>query len=131
MKATVIMEIGSDGLYSCYMVDEVPDFGLVGAGDSANEAKEDLLCAYEEIKEILIEDGKEFPNLEFEWKYDMMSFFDYFDFLKISKVAERAGINASLMRKYVAGVSHPGEKQYKKLNKAVKDFSKELISAEF
>lgn len=131
MKATVIMEVGSDGLYSCYMVDEFADFGISGFGDSAKEAKEDFICAYNEIKELLKSDGKNVPNLEFEWKYDMKTFFDYFNFLKISKVAERAGINPSLMRKYVAGLAHPGDGQYKKLSEAVKEFSKELITAEF
>lgn len=131
MKATAVMEIGKDGFFSCYMEDEFPDFGIIGSGETAQEAKEDFICAYEEIKEMLEEEGKEVPELEFEWRYDMKSFFNYFNFLNISKVAERAGINPSLMRKYVAGLANPSESQYKKLNNAVKDFSRELISAEF
>ena len=130
MKATAVMEIGKDGFFSCYMEDEFPDFGIIGSGETAQEAKEDFICAYEEIKEMLQEEGKEVPELEFEWRYDMKSFFNYFNFLNISKVAERAGINPSLMRKYVAGLANPSENQYKKLNNAVKDFSRELISAE-
>lgn len=131
MKATVILEIAKDGFYSCYMVEDYPDFGLVGAGETALAAKEDFLTAYEEIKSLLKEEGKEVPELEFDWHYDMKSFFNYFDFLNISKVAERAGINASLMRKYVSGIANPSEKQYAKLKEAVNVFAKELITAEF
>ena len=48
--------------------------------------------------------GKEVPELEFTYKYDMQSFFDYFSFLNVTKVAELAGINPSLMRQYTSGV---------------------------
>ena len=80
---------------------------------------------------MLEEEGKEVPELEFVWHYDMKSFFNYFDFLNVSKVAERAGINPSLMRRYASGISNASEQQYEKLEQAVKEFSRELVEAEF
>ncbi len=131
MKANIIFETSKDGHFSCYMQESVPDFALFGYGKSAEEARADMLEAYSEIKEELSKDGKEATELEFVWHYDIKSFFDYFNFLNVSKVAEKAGINPSLMRKYTSGVANAGEKQYQKLKEAVKAFSRELRSAEF
>ncbi len=123
--------MAKDGGCSCYMEESVPDFGLLGYGETPQEAKDDMLKAYQEIKEILKEEGKTPVELEFVYHYDMKSFFEYFDFLNVSKVAERAGINPSLMRKYTSGVANAGEGQYLKLQKAVHSIAKELAAANF
>ena len=65
MKVTVIMEKASDGYYSCFVEEDLPGFGLAGYGDTAEAAKEDMMKAYEEIKEMQAEEGKEMPELEF------------------------------------------------------------------
>ena len=96
MKVTAIMEKAKDGYYSCYVEEDLPGFGLSGFGETAEAAKEDMMKAYQEIKEMQQEEGKEMPELEFTYKYDMQSFFDYFSFLNVTKVAELAGINPSL-----------------------------------
>lgn len=131
MKANIVFEMAKDGGCSCYMVEDVPDFGLTGYGNTPQEAKADMLQAYEEIKEILKEQGKKATELEFVYHYDMKSFFEYFDFFNVSKVAERAGINPSLMRKYTSGVANAGEQQYIKLQKAIHGIAKELAAANF
>lgn len=131
MKANIVFEMAKDGGCSCYMEESVPDFGLLGYGETPQEAKDDMLKAYQEIKEILKEEGKTPVELEFVYHYDMKSFFEYFDFLNVSKVAERAGINPSLMRKYTSGVANAGEGQYLKLQKAVHSIAKELAAANF
>lgn len=131
MKANIVFEMSKDGGCSCYMLEDVPDFGLTGSGNTPKEAKADMLQAYEKIKELLIEEGKEPVELEFVYHYDMKSFFEYFDFLNISKVAERAGINPSLMRKYTSGVANAGEGQYAKLKRAIHSIAAELNAANF
>lgn len=113
------------------MQEDVPHFGLLGFGDTPQEAKADMLQAYEEIKEMLKEEGKPVADLDFVYHYDMKSFFEYFDFLNISKLAERAGINPSLMRKYVSGIVNAGEGQYIKLQNAVHSIANELANAHF
>ena len=131
MKVNVILDMAKDGGYSCYMLEDLPDFGLSGYGDSPREAKADMLGAYEEIKELLTSEGKTIPELEFVYHYDMKSFFNYFDFLNVSKVAERAGINPSLMRKYTSGIVNAGEGQYLKLQRAIHDIAGELAASNF
>ena len=125
MKVNVLFERAKDGYYSCFMEEELPDFGLAGYGDTAEAAKADFLKSYEEIKEMLAEEGKEVPVLEFSYKYDLQSFFNYFSFLNISKIAEVAGINPSLMRQYASGVANVGEKQYDKIRIAIKKIGNE------
>ena len=131
MKVTVIIEKAKDGYYSCYVEDDLPGFGLSGFGESAEAAKEDMMKTYQEMKEIQAEEGKEVPELEFTYKYDMQSFFDYFSFLNVSKVAELAGINPSLKRQYTSGVANAGQKQYDKIRVAIGKISKELSAATF
>lgn len=131
MKANIIFEMAKDGGCSCFMKEDVPDFGLTGYGSTPQEAKADMLQAYEEIKAMLIEEGKTPVELEFVYHYDMKSFFEYFDFLNVSKVAQRAGINPSLMRKYTSGVANAGEGQYLKLQRAIPSMAQELATANF
>lgn len=131
MKANIIIEMASDGGFGCYMKETIPHITLTGYGDSAQAAKEDMLLAFQEMKELLLEEGKDIPELEFIYHYDMKSFFDYFNFLNVSKVAERAGINPSLMRKYSSGIVCAREPQYRKLQKAVHAFVKELQEVAF
>lgn len=129
MKVNIICEMAKDGGCACYMVEEVQGFGLSGYGDTPQEAKADMLMAYEEIKELMQADGKVPTELEFEYHYDIKSFFGYFNYLNVSKVAERAGINPSLMRKYTSGVANAGEAQYRKLQAAIDSMTQELASA--
>lgn len=131
MKVTVIMEKTKDGYYSCFVEDDLPGFGLSGFGDTAEAAKEDMMKAYQEIKELQEEEGQEVPDLDFTFRYDMQSFFNYFSFLNVTKVAEMAGINPSLMRQYTSGVTNAGQKQYDKIRVAVERISKELSAATF
>ena len=125
------MEKAKDGYYSCYVEDDLSGFGLSGFGDTAEAAKKDMMNAYQEIKEMQEEEGKKVPELEFVYKYDMQSFFDYFSFLNVTKVAEMAGINPSLMRQYTSGVANAGQKQYDKIRAAIGKISKELSAATF
>lgn len=132
MKATVVIEKAKDGTFSCYMEDaDRFDFALFGNGETAEEAKNDLLTAYGEIKEMNAEEGKETPKLGFEWKYDLQSFFDYFSVINVSKLADKAGINASQLRQYRSGLSKASQKQYDKLEECVHEIGKELITARF
>ena len=131
MKAMVIIEKAKDGYFSCYMENDTLDFGLIGHGDTAAEAKTDLMTAYGELKEIEQERGNTIPELDFEFKYDLHSFFNYFNVLNVTKLAEKTGINPSLLRQYRSGAAKAGQKQYDKLENAVHEIGGELISVKF
>lgn len=131
MKTNVIIETACDGSYSCYTKESFKEFALFGYGETAELAKKDMLESYDEIAQMMSEEGKEIPKLDFVYHYDMQSFFNYFSFLNVSKVAERAGINPSLMRKYSAGLVKAGQQQYDKLKHAIHQMSNELMAADF
>ena len=131
MRVTIIIERANDGFFSCYMEEDRFDFGLIGHGRTAEEAKSDLFTAFEELKDMYAEEGKTIPNLEFEIKYDMQAFFDYFGIINITKLAKKAGINPSLLRQYKNGLAKAGPKQYEKLHAAIKEIGNELIAAQF
>ncbi len=105
--------------------------GLLGYGDSSEEAINSLIEFYKEKKVELAAEGKQLPDLDFVVHYDMASFFNRFNFLNKSKIAERAGINPSLMRKYTSGVANAGQMQYEKLHAAVQSIAKEMLAAAF
>lgn len=131
MKATIIIEKAKDGYFSSYMENDNFDFGLIGHGETAAEAKTDLLAVYDEFAEMQKEEGKEIPVLEFEFKYDLHSFFDYFSVLNVKKLAEKTGINPSLLRQYRSGAAKASQKQYDKLENAIHEIGRELTAASF
>lgn len=83
-----------------------------------------MLVSKDEIKELLAEGGKQMPELEFEFHYDIGSFFDYLSYLNASGVAKKAGINAFLMRQYVMG--EPSKKRKQQILECLHEISKEL-----
>lgn len=132
MKVTAIMEMGPDGLFSCSVAnDENLHTGIAGYGKSANEAKEDMLQCYREMNEILVEEGKEPLDLDFDFKIDIQSFFSIFPFFNISRIADMAGINQSLLRQYASGISQPSDKQYVRLSNAINRIKQDLSKISF
>ena len=74
----------------------------------------------------LLKDFHHLSDAEFEYSYDLTAFFEQYDFLKQSKIAELAGMNPGLLRQYASGVKFPSPDQTKKIEKAVHDLAKEL-----
>jgi hypothetical protein len=66
-------------------------------------------------------------NLEFEFKYDLQAYFQEHDYLKISSVAEQAGLNPGLLRQYASGVKYPSEDQANKIRDAINKIANELL----
>jgi hypothetical protein len=65
-------------------------------------------------------------NIIFSFHFDVQSFFDEFNFLNQTKIAELAGINPALLRQYASGVKHPSKEQALKIEKAIHNLSREL-----
>ena len=111
--------------------------GVVSAyGNTLSELKVELKKVFEEHMEVareLKEDwvGKYDEAVEFEYKIDLESFFDLIPEVKIGSIAEKAKINASLLRQYKTGKANASEAQTKKIEKAVHDLGKELLSVSF
>lgn len=129
-KVTIQVEKGKqEKNFSCFMVEELPDFALAGYGNTAKQAIEDMYVAQKEIKELLEEEGKLMPELEFVFQFDIGSFFDYYSYLNMSGVAKKAGINASLMRQYSMGIHEPSKKRKQQILECLHQIAKELQTA--
>lgn len=131
MKVTVTVSQASDGKYWCHTENAVCNGYMTATGRTVADAKRDLLTCWEDMKADLQEHGTEIPNIEFEYKYDLQSFFEYFSFLNITEIAKRAGINPSLMRQYSRGIKNAGEKTYNRLSVCMEGIIKELQAASF
>ena len=127
-----MIERGADGLYSVYSDDHFGNSYFGGFGDSVTKAKEDFVTSIKEaIEEEMAEAHKvpAFEDISIEYRYDIPSFFNFFDFINVSKFAEYAGVNESKMRAYKSGLSYPGEKTTAKIVKAIKILGDELTTA--
>jgi predicted RNase H-like HicB family nuclease len=129
MKVNVVIEKNETGLFSAYVEDDLPDFDLNGQGYTVEEAKNELICAYNEIKELLIEEGKVVPELEFEYRYDMPSLFGEFNMINVSGFAKSIGINPGLMRRYVCGETFASEKQLRRIESGIQTLGQRLSAA--
>ena len=129
MKVTAIVEKGSDGLYSIYSEQEINNLDSVLKGVYA----EDFMLSIDEAKEMVKEETgtlpNEFTDLQVTFKFDIVSFFNYFDWINVSKFAQYAGINESKMRQYKSGVAFAGERTTNKILTAIKKMGTELSSA--
>ena len=117
MKTIALIEKGKDGGFCIY----TPDIKatIIGEGATVAEAKADFENSVNEVLEML-------ENIEFEYKYDVASVFNYFDFINVTKFAKWAGINAGLLRQYKSCNTYISEAQAHKIEDALRRVGLEL-----
>ena len=76
----------------------------------------------------LLREFHDLSDVEFIYTYDLSAFFEQYAYLKISKIAEYAGMNATLLRHYSAGSKQPSSEQVKRIEDAVHRLAQELSS---
>ena len=130
MKTVALIEKGSDGSFGVFTPNL--ESTIIGNGSSVSEAKADFENTFKEILEACSESNEPLPselqNIEFEYRYDVASLFDYFDYINVSKFARKAGLNASLLRQYKVGGTYISENQVQKIETALHNCGKELLS---
>lgn len=132
MKVEVIIERGSDGTYSAYIGSDNVPFGLIGDGKTVQETIADFLNSAEEMKEYYKEQGKEFPEMEWKFKYDVASFLQYYAFAFTLAGLERiTGVSQGQLSHYINGVRKPSPKTIQKIESRLHDFAKEIGQVNF
>lgn len=130
MKKTAIIERGKAGSFSIFA--QNTESVIIGTGASVAEAKFDFENSLKEIISAYAEAGlvlpEELDGVEFEYKYDVASVFDYFKFINISQFAKIAGISPSLMRHYKLGDTYISENQARKIEQALHGIGRELLT---
>ena len=79
------------------------------------------------MKKLLL-DFHEVTNVTFTLAYDLFAFFERYSYLKISKIAQEAGMNPTLLRHYAAGSKNPSAEQVKRIEDAVHRLAEDLAN---
>lgn len=130
MKTIALIEKGKDGTFGVF----TPDLNhtIIGEGNTVSEAKRDFENSVKEMFASYSERGMATPaelqGVEFEYKYDIASLFNYYNFINVSKFAQVAGINASLMRQYKTGNQYISENQVSKIEDAFHKMANEFAT---
>jgi hypothetical protein len=131
-KVKVIVERGRDDKYCAYMDCYDFDFGLAGFGSTAKDAIADFYKSYEEEKAMCLKEEKTAPELEFDIRYDVCSFLDYYSgILSKSGLEKITGINQKQLWHYSSGSRQPKAKTAKKIQERIHDFANELKRVQF
>jgi len=131
-KVKAIIERGDDGSYGVYLENDELSFGLMGEGNTVAEAIDDFLTARNEMKAYYKEVGKEFPELEFVYKYDTASFLEYYSkIISLAGLERLTGVNQGQLSHYLTGRRKPSAKTTEKIQLHLHEFGKELQHLEF
>ena len=132
MKVTAIIDQGQGGTYDITMTNEELDFMLLGQGDTVELAKEDFLICHEDMKALYVDEGKEYPNLEFVFKYNLVSFLEYYSgTLGYSSLEKITDVNQRQLSQYLQRYRNPSEKTTRKIENGIKAFAEELGQVQF
>ena len=128
MKTIALIEKGKDGTFGIF----TPDLKhtIIGEGNTVAESKEDFMNSLKEVLDSYTETGKLIPaelqEVEFDFRYDIASLFNYYKFINATKFAKEAGINPSLLRQYKTGNQYISEKQILKIEAALHKIAHEF-----
>jgi hypothetical protein len=80
------------------------------------------------IREVLHKlHGLDPKRIEFDLVYDLTALFSEKRYLNLSEVAQKIGINRSLMAQYAAGKKFPSLQRVQEIEKSIHDIGRELI----
>lgn len=132
MKAVAIIERGIDGTYGVYIDSKNVPFGAIGDGKTVAEAISDFKNSIAEMREHYEAEGKEFPELEFEFKYDAASFLQQYAYAFTLAGLERiTGVNQRQLSHYINGVRKPSKSTIEKIENSLHKFGNEISSVRF
>lgn len=130
MKTIALIEKGKDGVFGIFTPEL--ESTIIGTGTTVAEAKTDFQNSLNEVLALYAKLGKELPdelkNVEFEYKWDIASLFEYFNWINVSKFAKTVGITPSLMRYYKNNDAYISEAQAKKIEHGLHKAARELLS---
>ncbi|NEN22294.1 hypothetical protein G3O08_02095 [Cryomorpha ignava] len=74
--------------------------------------------------------NKKTPNYDFELVIDIQEFFKAKSYINVSTLAERIGMNASLLRQYLKGLKFPSMAQVGRIESTIRQIGDELSRTE-
>jgi len=128
-KVKAFIERGNDGSYGVYIdsEDRTLNYGIFGEGDSVDEAINDFKESYIGMKQIHEEEGRNFVEADFDIKYDVASFLNYYSGrLSLAGLGRITGINQRQLSHYVNGKYRPSKRTVQKINTSLHSFANDL-----
>lgn len=118
----------NDGTYSSYMDSNsnLP-YGLIGEGNTVNEAVEAWIRSYDDMQRLLEKEGREFVKTKFTFSLDVPSMLLYYaGKLSLAGLSKITGVSAAQLSQYANGYRNPSPKTTTKIQKALNAFGSEL-----
>ena len=129
MKMKAFVEVGSDGLFAVCTEPNPQQIMIAGFGNSVKDALDDFHEAHTELKAMEESEGKIFPDLDFEFRYDTVSFLKYYSkIISLAGLQRLTGIDRHQLSHYVTGKSKPSPKTVARIQKGVTALGQELSS---
>lgn len=126
-KPEIIIEILKESQgYSCTSHFEDRFIGV------ESESMESLLEEMTDAVNFALEDlGLKYSKEDFVIKYDLESFFTFYRVINVKALAEKIGMNQSLLAQYIKGKKTPSARQTKRILLGVHQIGRELSEANF
>ncbi|MBC9934528.1 helix-turn-helix transcriptional regulator [Chitinophaga qingshengii] len=126
-KYIFIVERTSTG-YSAY-AREMSKLPVSTTGKNMRELNKNILEATNLYRELV--DLKPATKENIVIRLDMQQFFEYYNVISVKGLAERIGMNPSLLSQYANGIKKPSTKQAHKILDGIKEVGMELSKLEF
>lgn len=104
------------------------DTHIFSDGENFDELKENILEATNLAFE---EDGHNYTISDIQFRFELESFFEFYRVINAKALAERIGMNQSLLSQYIKGKKKPSENQLKRILEGVRQVGKELTETSF
>jgi hypothetical protein len=126
VKVYIVRE--DDGTYSSYMDDKADlPYGLVGEGATVAEAIAQWHQAYNDMKELFAQEGKEFVEVNFTFVFDVPALLLYYaGKITYAGLSKLTGVSAAQLSQYANGYRYPSPKTTAKIQTALNAFGTEL-----
>jgi predicted RNase H-like HicB family nuclease len=130
MEKIIVTIAKGDNSYAAW-IDSIP--GVYGQGDTVEDAKKELsegLTLYIKYNEDVPEVLKQ--NVEFEYRFDVPSFLEYYSKIFSKPALEHImGVNQKQLFHYASGLRKPSEKTVRKMDSAFRRFAGEMNQVHF
>jgi len=117
-KVEIIVEKTKTG-YSAYSE-------TLGVYSTAKDISSLYISLVEAINYYYEDSGYEVSTENLKLNIDLQQFFQYYKVLNANYLAQRIGMNATLLSQYVQGKKHPSSKQTNKIIQGIQTIGKEL-----
>jgi len=129
-----IIETDTDGKYGVYidLYEKRLSYGIIGDGNTVQEAIADFENSYEEMKTYYAEINKTFQEAKFEYHYDIASFLQFYTtYFSLAGISRLSGINQAQLSHYLNGVRTPSKQTIRKIDTCIHDFANNLSRVQF